>query len=140
MEDDKEDQAQAEKREADTPLSSRDSSRSATLCIGWNMGKLAPVSHDEARLIRSFSRQGYSREDIARMLGRHLSSVRRVLRHYRKHGEDRVPRQGKGRLNDVRWVFAGPHKDAALRELQRIKDAGDDADRGDRPLVGCRDR
>ena len=47
--------------------------------------------------------------------------MRDVLRYHRHHGEDRAPRQGKGKRNDVRWIFAGPDGEKAIAELEQFK-------------------
>jgi hypothetical protein len=41
---------------------------------------------------------------------------------------DRIPRQGTGKRSDVRWTFAGPHGVQNLAALERVKEAGDDAE------------
>ena len=53
--------------------------------------------------------------------------MKTVLRHYRTHQEARVPRQGKGKKDDPRWVFAGP-RGAGNLEILRIADEEAEAD------------
>ena len=41
-------------------------------------------------------------------------------------GTARVPRQGQGKKDDVRWHFAGPKMHANLRELERVRGSSSD--------------
>jgi len=71
---------------------------------------------------------GESRKDIKAALGISVSTIKRNRRHFQRTGEVRESRQGQGRKDDVRWVFAGPRGEVQLRLLDQIKDAGDAAD------------
>ena len=81
-----------------------------------------------AELCRSLRKDGYTNAEVAHIVGYCETTIRTALRHYRDHGTDRRPRQGTGKRSDVRWTFAGPHGAANLAELERVKDAGDDAE------------
>ena len=90
--------------------------------------KKPPLPRWGAKLSRKLRRRGYSRVDVAAILGYSQWTVRKVDRYYKKHGTDREPRQGKGKRDDVRWVFAGRRKERNLAALRRAKEAGDAAD------------
>ena len=81
-----------------------------------------------AKLMYRLKKQGYSHQDIADIVGYAKLTVRHILRFRREHGIDREPRSGKGKKSDPRWVFAGAWRHAALAELERVKQMGDDAD------------
>jgi hypothetical protein len=87
-----------------------------------------PCSKQVAELARKFKRQGYTNREVANLVGYSQETLHKVFQHYRMHGEDREPCQGKRKRDDVRWIFAGPRGDANLKELEAVKDAGDDAD------------
>ena len=85
-----------------------------------------------SELILSKHREGMPQSQIPLALsgirGVSRSSVKRTLRYAHTHqGEPRPSQQGKGRMNDVRWIFAGPEREMRLRLLQRVKCAGDAA-------------
>jgi hypothetical protein len=88
----------------------------------------APMPQWGARLCRKLRKDGYNREEIARIIGYSLSTVKRVFRYFKEHDEDRVPRPGTGKSGDVRWIFAGSNGERNLTELDRLKERGDDAD------------
>lgn len=87
-----------------------------------------PMPEWGAELCRSLRKDGYTNADVAHVVGYSVETIRRALRHYRDHGTDRIPRQGIGKRSDVRWTFAGPHGEQNLAELERVKEAGDDAE------------
>ena len=66
--------------------------------------------------------------EIAEVVGYSYETVEELLRIRRTTGKHRVPRQGRGKRGDPRWIFAGPHGNDALAELDRAKFDGDDAD------------
>ena len=67
-----------------------------------------PLPEWGAKLARRLKKQGNSKGDIAKIIGYSVDTVKNVLCHYHCHGEDRKSCQGKGKLSDVRWIFAGP--------------------------------
>ena len=87
-----------------------------------------PADEGVARVMRQLKCRGYTLNEISDITGYYRYVVRRILRYYKRHGKDRVPQQGRGKRDDVRWVFAGPRKDVALDALELIKSSGDDGD------------
>ena len=67
-----------------------------------------------APLMRAAVLPIFGMDEISVITGYYRYVVRRILRYYKRHGKDRVPQQGRGKRDDVRWVFAGPRKDVAL--------------------------
>ena len=60
-----------------------------------------------AERIIAASQGGSSRRDLARTFKLSESTIKAILKHWREHGVARVPRQGQGKKDDPRWVFAG---------------------------------
>ena len=83
---------------------------------------LPPVPEWGARLIRKLYAEGFGKAEIGLVIGYSANTVRKVLRYRKKHGVDRVPQMGKGKVNDQRWVFAGPGGFQALAELEELKE------------------
>ena len=73
-----------------------------------------PADEGVARVMRQLKCRGYTLNEISDITGYDRYVVRGILRYYKRHGKDRVPQQGRGKRDDVRWVFAGPRKDVAL--------------------------
>jgi len=91
------------------------------------MGRNVPVPVWGAQLIIAAHQSGSSKRRIAKNVKVGESTVKTILRHYRTHQEARVPRQGKGKKDDPRWVFAGP-RGAGNLEILRIADEEAEAD------------
>jgi hypothetical protein len=77
----------------------------------------APLTHAEAKLVlRLYNSDGWSRGAVAKALDCDITTIRAILRFARENdGAARLPRHGKGKVNDRRWIFAGPdgrHKQA----------------------------
>lgn len=71
---------------------------------------------------------GRPRWELAAAQGVSTSTVKRVVKYYKRTGEVRVPRQGIGKANDPRWIYRGPNGPGNLRALEWAHNAGDCAD------------
>ena len=78
-----------------------------------------------ARRILALREGGAHLHDIASQLGTSFATVKRVLQVWRRDGVAREPKQGAGKKDDVRWIFAGPRGPANLYHLERIRSATD---------------
>ena len=70
-----------------------------------------------ARRVLAHAANGASVREIAGMLGTSDTTVERVIKASRNSGGARVPRQGQGKVDDVRWIFAGPNGPETWRHL-----------------------
>ena len=79
-----------------------------------------PIPAWGAKLIMKLKAEGHTRASIARVIGYAPFSVKQSIRHEREHQSVRVPKQGKNKVDDVRWIFAGPNGFQALAELDAV--------------------
>ena len=80
------------------------------------------------RRIVELRREGCEQPAIASQLGVSCSTVKRVLGEAGEDGDVSAPRQGAGKLNDSRWIFAGPRGPGNLMLLEHLREARDDAE------------
>lgn len=71
---------------------------------------------------------GATTTQIIEGVGTSLSTIKRARKYHREHGTARESKQGQGKQNDARWVFAGPDGRAQLDLLESVKQAGDAED------------
>ena len=76
------------------------------------------------RRIVELRREGCEQPAIASQLGVSCSTVKRVLGEAGEDGDVSAPRQGAGKLNDSRWIFAGPRGHGNLVLLERRRRGG----------------
>ena len=87
-----------------------------------------PITQRDAARAIALSQQGMEHSKIRDRLDMCESSLRRILREYKKHGTVRSSCQGQGKKDDVRWVFAGPRGAGNVAVLSRTKEfLSDDA-------------
>ena len=82
------------------------------------------MSAQGARTIMRHKDAGVPNSQIAGMVGTSESTVRKVVQAARAEGGPRVPRQGKGKKDDSRWVFAGPRGGGNLAALENLHGRG----------------
>eukprot|EP00966_Prymnesium_polylepis_P303755 7017177-Prymnesium_polylepis.1 len=79
-----------------------------------------------ANLIAKLHKDGYSRANIAGIIGYHHSTVKAILRFQREQGQLRTAAPGKNKVSDSRWIFAGATGFHALAELEALKERLED--------------
>ena len=81
-----------------------------------------------ARRVIAMRETGEDLPQIAARLLISLGTVKNILAYARENGgAARVPKQGKGKMDDPRWMFAGPRGPGNLYHLERIMEATDDS-------------
>ena len=92
-------------------------------------GRCEPVPRWGAERIIADRKGGMLLHEIAAKYSISLSTVKRILENHRATGAARVPRQGTGRRDDPRWVFAGSKGALNLIDLERAAESEEaDAD------------
>ena len=97
-------------------------------CAGTVRVQNPPVSAAVAALFIGRWKELHSIADARKDYPMSESTAKRIISHYRATGEAREPRQGQGRTNDPRWVYAGPDGPANLAALEAIAQLAEKGD------------
>ena len=79
-----------------------------------------------SRRIIEWRMDGHTIASIAALARCSERLVKNILKLHRAGQSSRVPKQGQGRTDDVRWIFGGSRGEGNLRALERLRDAYDD--------------
>ena len=100
----------------------------AAIAVAFPLAPMSDVVPEwGARRVLAHARNGLSSKSIGGILGVSTATVDRILN---AAGPDRnvarVPRQGQGRVNDMRFHFAGDQGPGNLEALERCREAAED--------------